>query len=47
MLGAVLAPVLGDHADQATVLSEHVRDLGFGQHLAAATLHRGGQCGQQ
>ncbi len=47
MLGPVLLPVRGDHPDQATVFGEHVRDLGLDQHLAAATLHRGGQGGQQ
>ena len=35
VLGAVLAPVRGDHPDQAAFLDERVRDLGFDQHLAA------------
>ena len=47
MLGAVLAPVRGDHPDQAAILDERVRDLGLDQHLAPAVLDRGRQGEQQ
>ena len=47
VLGAMLAPVRGDHPGEAAVVDEGVRDLGLDEHLAPAMLHRGGQGGHQ